>query len=72
MEVEWEEEEEEKEAGRGNLCGPAGVLGGVSMAEMLSTGGREKTTGREESDPLLISTTWMGPDWLLRITWCFF
>lgn len=44
----------------GNLCSPAGVLGGVGMAEMSSTGGTGTTTGLEQLVSLFISITWMG------------
>lgn len=44
----------------GNLCTPAGVLGGVGMAEMSSTGGTGTTTGLEQLVSLFISITWMG------------
>lgn len=56
----------------GNLCSPAGVLGGVGMAEMSSRGGTETTTGLEQLVSLFISITWMGAEWLRRFTWYFF
>lgn len=63
VEVEWPHRE------RGSLCRLAGVLGGVG--QMSSVGGTEKTTGNEEAESLLISSTWMGAEWLRRFTWYF-
>lgn len=37
-----------------------------------SGGGTGKTTGLEELDSLLMSSTWMGPEWLFRLIWYFF
>lgn len=63
-------EVEHAEVESGNRCTPAGVLGGVG--QKMSVGGREKTSGTEESDSLLMSMTWMGAAWLRRFTWYFF
>lgn len=65
-------EVEYTDAERGNLCRLAGVLGGVSIGQMSSVGGTGKTTGIVESESLLMSSTWMGADWLRRFTWYFF
>lgn len=49
---------EHAEVESGNRCTLAGVLGGVG--QKVSVGGREKTSGTEDSDSLLMSMTWMG------------
>lgn len=56
----------------GYFCTLAGVLGGVGMAQTSSGGGTEKTTGLEPQVSLLISSTWMGVEWLRKFTWYLF
>lgn len=51
------------------FCRPAGVLGGVGMAQTSSMGGTANTTGLEPLASRLISRTWMGDELLRRFTW---
>lgn len=65
-------EKEHSDIEREALCGPTGVLGGLGIGQISSVGGTEKTTGFVESGSLLMSMTWMGADWLRKLTWYFF
>ena len=61
-------EVEHADIDKGNLCRPAGVLGGVGIGQMSLVGGTGKTTGDLEPESLLRSITWMGAEWLRRFT----
>lgn len=56
-------------AGLRGVAGAAGWDGGCARS---SGGGTGNTMGLEELDSLFISSTWIGPELLLRLIWYFF
>lgn len=54
------------------LSGVAGAAGWDEGCARSSGGGTANTVGLEELDSLFISSTWMGPELLLRLIWYFF
>lgn len=54
------------------LRGVTGAAGWDGVCARSSGGGTGNTTGLEELDSLFISSTWIGPELLLRLIWYFF
>lgn len=52
------------------FCGGVGV--GAGCCVRSSGGGTGNATGVDELASLLMSSTWMGPEWLFRLIWYFF